>query len=312
MCSKDHESNGIAPIPIILFAYARPDHLRETLNCLRENRVPLIYAFSDGPRTTDKISLVNQVRDMLRAIDWCEVILVEREINLGLGTSILSGVTKVLDKHKAAIIFEDDLICVPGTYNYLCAALNQYQDDDRVMSVTGWTHPLITPRSVTDLPYFDGRAECWVWGTWARTWNGMEVDAKTLMEKCRDHGIDIYRYGVDLVNMANVELRQNIWAVRLLYLHILKKGLCLRPPWSMVENIGIGAEATNTKTDSWLKNPALKPCPSIPAQWPVPEENAECDRLHQNMCGVRPTLSGRLYLFARKFASKIFRAFLMK
>ena len=243
----------MTPIPIILFAYNRPDHLHRTVDCLRENKVPLIYAFSDGPRTSDKAPAVAQVRDLLRAIDWCEVVLCERETNLGLGRAILTGVTEVLDKHESAIIFEDDLICVPGTYEYLCAALDQYQDDDRVMSITGWTHPLVTPADVAVLPYFDGRAECLVWGTWARAWHGMEIDAKALMEQCKDQGIDIYRYGADLVNMAKAELRQNIWAVRLLYLHILKKGLCLRPPWSMVEHIGFDASATNARNESWIK-----------------------------------------------------------
>jgi hypothetical protein len=249
---------------------------------------------------------------MLRAIDWCEVVLCERETNLGLGRSILTGVTEVLDKHEYAIIFEDDLICVPGTYKYLCAALNQYRDDDRVMSVTGWTHPLVTPGDVTDLPYFDGRAECWVWGTWARAWHGMEIDAKTLMEKCKVKGIDIYRYGADLVNMAKTELCQNIWAVRLLYLHILKKGLCLRPPWSMVEHIGFDANATNASNESWLKNPRLKPFPPIPAQWPEPVEHPECARLHQKVCGTRPTIHGRLLRFARDVTSKALRAVYLK
>jgi hypothetical protein len=302
----------VALIPIVLFAYARPDHLRQTLDCLRENQVPLIYAFSDGPRIPDKAPAVAQVRDMLRAIDWCEVVLCERETNLGLGRSILAGVTEVLGKHDAAIIFEDDLICVPGTYEYLCAALDQYRDNDRVMSVTGWTHPLVTPSDVTDLPYFDGRAECLVWGTWARAWHGMEIGAETLMKQCKDQGIDIYRYGADLVNMAKSELRQNIWAVRLLYLHILKKGLCLRPPWSMVEHIGFDANATNASNESWLKNPPLKPCPPIPRQWPEPLENAECARLHQKMCGARPTVSGRLYRLARRLASKVLHSVSVK
>ena len=295
-------------IPIVLFTYARPDLLRQTLDCLRENQVPFLYAFSDGPRTPDKVPAVTQVRNMLRGIDWCEVVLCERETNLGLGRSILIGVTEVLVKHDAAIIFEDDLICVPGTYDYLCAALDQYHDDDRVMSVTGWTHPLVTPGDVTDLPYFDGRAECWVWGTWARAWHGMEIDAKTLMERCEGRGIDIYRYGADLVNMANAELHRNTWAVRLLYLHILNKGLCLRPPWSMVEHIGFDADATNASNESWIKNPPLKPCPPILPQWPEPVENAECARLHQKMCGARPTVVGRLFRFAHRAASKAIHA----
>lgn len=266
-----------------------------------------MYAFSDGPRTSDKAPAVARVREMLRAIDWCEVLLCERETNLGLGRSIVTGVSEVLEKYESAIIFEDDLICVPGTYEYLCPALDQYRDDDRVMSVTGWTHPLVTPGDVADLPYFDGGAECLVWGTCARAWQGMEIGAKTLMEQCKDQGIDIYKYGADLVNMAKAELRRNIWAVRLLYLHILKRGLCLRPPWSMVEHIGFDPTATNPTNDSWIKNPPPKPCPPIPAQWPEPVEHPECGRLHQKVCGARPTVAGRLYCFSRRLASKAIR-----
>ena len=140
----------------------------------------------------------------------------------------------------------------------------------------------------------------------------MEIDAKTLMEQCKDQGIDIYKYGADLVNMAKAELRQNIWAVRLLYLHILKKGLCLRPPWSMVEHIGFDADATNTKTESWIKNLPLKPCPPIPAQWPEPIEHPECARLHQKMCGSRPTVADRLYRLARRLASKVLHSVSVK
>jgi hypothetical protein len=53
-------------IPVALFAYARPDYLRKTLACLRENQVPLIYAFSDGPPAPDKALQVDQVREILR------------------------------------------------------------------------------------------------------------------------------------------------------------------------------------------------------------------------------------------------------
>ena len=295
----------ITTSPIILFAYARPEHLSRTLDCLRENQVPLIYAFSDGPHTPDKAPAVAQVRDMLRAIDWCEVNLCERKSNLGLGRSILAGVTEVLSKHEFAIIFEDDLICVPGTYRYICAALDQYRNDDRVMSVTGWTHPLVTPDDVTDRPYFDGRAESLVWGTWARAWQGMETDAKKLMKQCKLQNINIYEYGADLVDMAKEELRMNIWAVRFLYLHILRNGLCLRPPWSMVEHIGFDASATNAKTEPWFKNPPLKACPPIPAFWPESVQYSETASLWQRQYGSRPTVINRLCRFTRLLMSRI-------
>ena len=268
------------------FAYARPDHLRRTLACLRANQVPLIYAFSDGPGSSDKAPLVAEVRDILSRIDWCEVVLCEREGNWGLGRSIRAGVTEVLTKHQMCIVFEDDLICVPGTYQYLAAALHHYKHDVRVMSVTGWTHPVVTPDDVTNQPYFECRAESWTWGTWARAWQGMERDARSLMLACEAQGINRNKYGSDLSALAEVELQMNIWAVRWVYHHILKGGLCLRPPWSMVEHIGVGADATNPSDPAKFANPPLNPCPPIPTKWPEPVENPQCPELERQFYDI--------------------------
>lgn len=283
-------------IPVALFAYNRPNLLQRMLACLRENRVPLIYAFSDGASAQQDAPSVENVRRILRAINWAQVVLVEREENLGLGLSIRSGVTQVLAQHNSTLVFEDDLICVPGTYTYLCAALNHYRDEPRVMSVTGWTHPRVTPKDVTDQPYFDGRAECLVWGTWERAWQGMEQDALALMRECQAHGTDVYRYGADLPEMAYVEHRRNIWAVRWLYLHMLRGGLCLRPPHSMVEHVGSDSRATNSAewaNSGWL-NPPLRACPSLPQRWIAPEENPQCPALWQAAYGAKPTRAQRL------------------
>jgi len=296
-------------IPVILFTYARPDHLRRTLECLKANEVPLIYIFSDGAKTPDKEPAVQEVRKIIHDIDWCTTIITEREMNLGLGKSILTGVTEIFRKEEMAIVFEDDLICVPGTYDYFCAALEHFRDDTRVMSVTGWTHPLVTPKDITNKPYFDGRAECWVWGTWVWAWDGMlDHDALSMLQKCREKGIDVYRYGADLPEMAKGESKRNIWAVRFLYWHIFNHGLCLRPPWSMVEHIGFDKEGTNAKTESWLKNPPLRSCPPIPNQWPEPVENPECSALHQSVCGKRPIWYTRLLNPFRIVGSKCLKA----
>lgn len=255
-------------VPVALFAYARPDHLRRTLECLRANRVPRIYAFSDAPRTPAQCADVEEVRRLLRAVDWCDMSIVERQENLGLGASIRAGVAEVLAGHDSVLVFEDDLVCVEGTYDYLAAALAHYANDRRVMSVTGWNHPRLTPADITDQPFFDGRAECWVWGTWRRAWEGMDQDALTLMRQCERQGIDPFAWGADLVHMAQTEQLRNLWAVRFIYLHILKGGLCLRPPHSLVEHIGFDGAATNAAAGAEWANPPLRPCPPLPAAWP--------------------------------------------
>lgn len=273
-------SLGPAIIPVVLFAYARPTHLARVLACLRENRVPLIIAFADGAKGAADGARVTETRALLRAIDWCEVRLTERAENFGLGRNVLAGVDEVAAQFEAFIVWEDDLTCVPGTYEWICSALRHYADDSRVMSVSGWTHPRVTPEDVGELPYFDARAECWVWGAWARSWAG--VSGQTALEKMRlvaRKGIAPGAYGADLPQQAAYEQKRNVWAVRWLYHHFLHDGLCLRPPWSMVEHIGFDGLATNAAGSVEWANPPLRPVPPQPSAWPLVKENPLCQYL---------------------------------
>ncbi len=267
----------MSEIPVVLFAYARPAHLARTLESLRENRVPLLLAYADGAKGSADAAAVAETRALLRGIDWCEVRLTERTENLGLGRNVLEGVSEVAARHEAFLVCEDDLVCVPGAYAWLCAALAHYADEARVMSVTGWTHPRVVPGDVGASPYFDARAECWLWGTWARSWRGMqEQTAREKMALAAQRGIAPEAYGADLPAMARVETRKNIWAVRWLYHHLVHGGLCLRPPWSMVEHLGVDAAATHAGAATEWSNPPLRAAPSIPADWPTVREHPDC------------------------------------
>lgn len=188
-----------------------------------------------------------------------------------------AGVTAVLAEHDSVIVFEDDLVCVPGTLRYLSAALDHYRDDRRVMSVTGWTHPLVTPTGVGDRPYFDGKGECWCWGTWSRAWAGMDVPPAEVYARCERAGLDTARYGTDMPKMAAEAGPKNLWAVGWWYHHLLHGGLCLRPPWSLVEHLGWDGRATTTTAEMtrW-HNPPLRPAPPVPADWPPPIEHPDC------------------------------------
>ncbi len=272
------------PVPVALFAYARPQTLARVLGCLRENAVPVVYAFADGAKGPADAAAVAETRALLRAIDWCEVRLTERAENLGLGRNVLAGVSEVAARHAAFVVWEDDLICVPGTYAWVSAALRHYANDERVMSVSAWTHPRVTPADVDvgagAAPYLDARADCWVWGGYARSWRGMtDENALAKMAAAERRGVAPDAYGADLPAQARVEERKNIWAVRWLYHHFACGGLCVRPPWSMVEHIGFDAGATNAGAATDWANPPLRPAPPIPAHWPEAREHPKCRRL---------------------------------
>jgi hypothetical protein len=262
--------------PVILFAYARPVHLRRVLECLRENGVPKLIVFADAAKSSKDEQNVLAARALLRQIDWTEVDLHERSENLGLGRNILDGVTRVAERHNQFIVWEDDLISIPGAYAWLDAALSRYAEVDKVGSVTAWTHPRVIPQSANGQPYFDGRAECWVWGTWARAWRGMrEQSAIEKYHALRKKGRSVFEYGADLPVMAMQERRKNIWAVRWLYHHLQNELLCLRPPCSMIEHIGFDSSATNAANATDWANTSLI-CPAVPYEWPAVTENVEC------------------------------------
>ena len=287
-------------IPVVLLAYARPVHLARVLACLRENAVPLLYAFADGAKGPADAAAVAEVRAMLRAVDWCEVRLTERAENFGLGKNVLTGVSEVAARHEAFVVWEDDLIAVPGTYAWMCSALRHYATDERVMSVSAWTHPRVTPADVGEGPYFDARAECWVWGAWARSWRGMpEQTAVMKMAAAVRRGMAPDAYGADLPEMARVEAKKNIWAVRWLYHHFQHGGLSVRPPWSMVEHIGFGAGATNATAEGGWANAPLRRVPPVPIMWPDAREHPEC-RARWQTAGAKSRWWRRLWVWLNR------------
>ena len=259
--------------PVALFAYKRADLLARTLAAVRSPSVPVVYAFSDAPKTDADVEGVAAVRRVLAAVDWTQVRVVERATNMGLGRSILDGVSAVLREHDRVVILEDDIEFAPGTYEWLTAALARYEGDTRVMSISAWTHPRVTPPGLGGRAFFSGRASNWGWATWARGWKGM-LD-ETALEKlaiAERGGLARDAYGSDIPAMADVEQARNLWAVRLIAHHFQHRGLALHPGEPYARHIGWDPRATHG-TDQAMWDAPLAAHAVIPERWPEPAED---------------------------------------
>lgn len=100
--------------PVVLFVYNRPEHTKKTVDALCRNlyaKESELYVYSDGYKNEYDREEVLEVRDYLKNIRGFKKIgVIEREKNIGLANSIISGVTEVVDKCGIAIVLEDDLV----------------------------------------------------------------------------------------------------------------------------------------------------------------------------------------------------------
>lgn len=289
-------------IPVVVFAFRRADLLSRTLAALRANDVPVIYAFSDGPRNAADVADVAEVRRAFHAIDWAETHIVERPKNLGINAAIITGISETMAIRDEIVICEEDIVFMPGTYAYMCAALARYRNEARVMSVGGWTHPRMTPADAQDAPYFTGRFTEWGWATWRRAWDGFQgTSGAELRDRCIARGIDLGKYGRDIADWYAHGTSNESWDYDLNLHMLLRNGLTLLPSHAMTEHIGHDSRSVHQQDRTGWNDRAESPPSPSRIRWPEVRENpasAECWRRAMAL-PPRPSIVKRV---VRRFA----------
>ena len=132
--------------PIVLFVYNRTDHLSILIKSLKKNKLfkeSKLFIFSDGPKDeNDKISIQNIRLFIQKELDLFQYELVSRSKNYGLSKNIINGLNEVFNKYEKAIILEDDLELSPFFLSYMNDALNTYENDNNVASISGYIYPI--------------------------------------------------------------------------------------------------------------------------------------------------------------------------
>jgi hypothetical protein len=239
---------------VLLFAYARPDHLRRTVEALQGNaeatRTDLIV-YCDAAKTPRQQEAVDAVRAVAASITgFASVEVVHRPRNFGLAQSIIGGVSDTLARRGRVIVVEDDLVVSPHFLAYMNQGLDLYARDDRVASVHGYCYP-----TGEDLPesFFQRGADCWGWATWDRAWRHFNPDGAALLAQLRARGLT-RAFDLDgshpftRMLQDQVDGRNNSWAIRWHASAFLADMLTLYPGRSLVENIGHDDSGTHCGT----------------------------------------------------------------
>ena len=252
--------------PIALFTYNRLGHARLTVEALQRNQfadASELFIFSDGPRSEADGESVNTVRNYLKGIGgFKKTTVIERDQNLGLAQSIITGVTEIVNSYGSIIVLEDDMVTSPYFLKYMNEALACYVADEEVISIHGYLYPVWGKLPET---FFLRGADCWGWATWKRGWDLFEPDGKKLLGELREKELT-HRFDYDgaytFTHMLEEQIagQNNSWAIRWYASAFLKGKLTLYPGKSLIHNTGMDASGTHcNESDDFVTDVARVP-----------------------------------------------------
>ena len=242
--------------PICLFVYNRLHETKQTVEALQKNYLAKeseLFIFSDGAKTESEIESVQSVRSFFNDIKgFKSVKIYASDKNKGLATSIIEGVSQVLETYNSIIVLEDDLITTPNFLDFMNQGLDFYNKYERVMSVSGFTLPISLKKEYTYDVYFSYRASVWGWATWKDRWFDVDWEVSDYEEFLKDRKLQrgFNRGGDDMCRMLKKQMNHEIdsWAIRFCYNQFRQNRLTVIPTISKVRNIGLNDRATHTKS----------------------------------------------------------------
>jgi hypothetical protein len=296
--------------PIVFFAYKRPEHTRRSLESLSQNvwaEDSELFIYCDGIKRIEDRESVELVRKVVRSKRWCGTVhIIERENNLGLANSVISGVTEICDRYGKVIVIEDDLILSSNFLEYMNTALEFYENKSKVMQISGYLFPVEIQLAEADA-FFLPFTTSWGWATWQRAWKSLDP----LAEKYRVlKANNELRLKFDLNGsypyfaMLNDQLSGKIdsWAIRWYLSTFMLDALTLYPVESLVSNIGFDGSGTHGKAIFTSFNSELKPNNYMAKKFPeLIQENAVISKtIIEYLQNSKPTKNSLYSKFFRK------------
>lgn len=231
-------------VAINIFAFNRPDHLKNLLNSLlinKESEYLPIFFYLDGARNnSDKLkiskikSLINNYRDYLPNSK-----IIERVENIGCKDNIINGISETLNIYEAVIVLEEDLILDKYFINYMLKGLEKYANNRQVFHISGFSFIKQEEKSKS---IFTRYMNCWGWATWSTRWALLNINGKELEESFTKE--EIYKFNLDDSHDFFRQLIENrmgiinTWAIFWYATVFRNKGLCLTPINTLVLNKG--------------------------------------------------------------------------
>ena len=240
--------------PVLIVIYNRPIHLEKTLKSLiicSGFKNHELFVVADGPKDNKGLQKVLEAREVAQKILGNSAVYQFSDVNKGLASSIINGVTNILKKFEKVIVIEDDLILHNQFLTYMNDALNYYDKNDLVFSVSGYAYKNMESQ-FDQGPLFLPCISTWGWGTWKDAWEQFDMSSSGIEKLSTDSNLRT-RFNLNNVypfaEMLEAEKAGEVesWGIRWYWTLFCLDKICCFPRKSLVINGGFDNSATNGK-----------------------------------------------------------------
>jgi hypothetical protein len=254
--------NSPCTTPVAFIIFNHPESTRQVFNAIRAARPQQLFVIADAPRPNrpDDVPKCAAAKAIIEEVDWdCEVFKQYGNENLGCGLRPASGLDWVFEQVETAIILEHDCLPDPTFFPYCTELLTRYQDDPRIMHISGNNYQFGRQRGESS--YFYSRyTHIWGWATWRRAWQHYNYHITQWQDLRSTDWLDMLLDTPDAIaywrkifdDMYSGEIET--WDYQWTFACWQNQGLAILPQVDLVANIGFHAEAVNTLRKNQFAN----------------------------------------------------------
>ncbi len=259
-------------ISVLVIFFTRHEIFRKVFDEVKKARPARLFLYQDGPREGRPDDLVNiqKCREIAEDIDWeCEVHKFYQERNVGVDPSGYIADTWAFSLTDKCIVLEDDIIPSQSLFAFHKAMLDRYENDERVMLVSGMNLKEIS-KEIEDDYFFSRTTITLAWASWARVVRQWDASYSFLDDKVKIENFNRFIKKHKLVRnfeqvcRAHRATQKAHFETILISNQYLHEGFTIVPKKNMALHIGIDPDSAHYTTELRFLPKGLRKVNSMP------------------------------------------------
>lgn len=233
--------------PIGISTYIRLQHLQQTISALQKNilaRDSEIFIFSDAPKSGDE-QQVKELRKYLYSVDGFKKVHIIERIKNSRTQNSRGGLKMLLDRFGKVIFLEEDIVTAPGFLTFMNQALDKYEKNEQVFSVSGYCPPMAIPYNYSHDVFFVRRYGGWGLGVWSDRYDHIKYISPDEFEQFAANKKKVFKFMEGTGDFGMMLLKADVYGdvdagdIKAMYAQFLSDQYTVYPTRSLASNIGM-------------------------------------------------------------------------